>query len=238
MANDTDHAFPDANRCFLWILDRAKKTMDRVIPAHISPVELWISKRVKMDEYLPDKFDRLCTDGEGRKGGGRGTVDRVHKYRWKSRDIPGGFAIPRLSGSSVTFCNINVPRDPKEACRLTMRNTRAEDRFLFFLFWDKNALEFRRWCTCNDHFGIIQIVSIIGAGIDRRNVYFHSQFYVILSRDRHESRRDIRSKGKMEGKVRENGEERNWNGCSPYLYRLKRIYLYICSFQDLFFPRK
>lgn len=69
---------------------------------------------------------------------GRGTVDRVHKYRWKSRDIPGGFAIPRLSGSSVTFCNINVPRDPKEACRLTMRNTRS----IFFssFFWNKNVL--------------------------------------------------------------------------------------------------
>lgn len=89
----------------------------------------------KTNEYLSvyDKFDRLSANGEGieesqwRKE--RSMVDRVHKYRWKSRDIPGGFAIPRLAGNSVIFCDINVPRDLKETYRLTMRNTKAETDF-------------------------------------------------------------------------------------------------------------
>lgn len=49
-----------------------------------------------------------------------------------------------------------------------------------------------------------------------RNVYFQS---VILSRDRHESRREIGRKGKMEGKIRETDdkEERIETDCSPVI---------------------
>lgn len=95
------------------------ETVGNVTPARQTD---WIMnfEESKTNEYplVRDKFDRLA-DGEARgrtankerEREKRSTVDRVHKYRWKSWDIPEGFAIPRLDGSSVTSCNINVPRE-------------------------------------------------------------------------------------------------------------------------------
>lgn len=90
-----------------------------------------------MDEYLPDKFNRLCTDGEGRKG-----------EEGEARSI-GFINIDGSPGYSWRICNPSSIR--KLGHLLQYKRSTGSERSLptdnekhegggFSFFWNKNAL--------------------------------------------------------------------------------------------------